>query len=203
MDPVAKIDLDASLHSELVSDNIETTVASTIVETLSEATSYTITATSTTITSTPTTTEESPPPPSLTLNGMATSTTVTTTTTREFLETLSDTLSATATPTPPVPRDTVRWLISQQTFSGAWIFSEQDVLQLTNNKPLDSFTLPQVGQGKEVLDTALAIAVLESRHTVQQNLWYAIVEKARKRLQTVGLSVEQVNKLIDAIKNQL
>ena len=114
-------------------------------------------------------------------------------------QTVSSTIVATMSMSP----DTVRWLISQQKFNGAWTFSEDDVLQLTNNKPFDSFVLPQVGQSKEVLHIALAIAVLESRHANQKNLWNAIVEKARTRLQTLGLSVEQVHMLTDAIKNQL
>ena len=98
--------------------------------------------------------------------------------------------------------DRVRWLIDQQSFNGAWVFSEQDVLTLNNQKPFDAFK-STVSQAKEALHTALAIVVLESRHADQKNLWNAIVHKGRKQLQSSGLTVAQVNRLIDEIKKQL
>ena len=98
--------------------------------------------------------------------------------------------------------DPVRWLIDHQSFNGAWVFSDQDLLKLTNQKPFDSFT-STASQAKEALHTALAIAVLESQHADQKTLWNAIAQKGRKQLQSSGLTVEQVNKLVDDIKNQL
>ncbi|CAF3602122.1 unnamed protein product [Rotaria sordida] len=110
--------------------------------------------------------------------------------------------STIATTTPPLSTDPVRWLIDQQSFNGAWILNENDIKKLTNGKSLSTFT-SNVTKSKDALTTALAIALLELKHTDQKNLWYGIVEKGRKRLSGFGLSNDQINSLINEIKNKL
>jgi hypothetical protein len=98
--------------------------------------------------------------------------------------------------------DPVRWLIDQQSFNGVWTFTDQDVAKLTNGKSLDAIQTT-VTKDKNALCTALAIALLESKHAGQKNLWFAIAEKGRKALQRTGLSAEQINQLINEISKKL
>jgi hypothetical protein len=98
--------------------------------------------------------------------------------------------------------DPVRWLIDQQSFNGAWILNEKDIEKLTNGKSLLTFQ-STITNAKDTLTTALAIAVLELKYADQKTLWYAIAEKGRKQLYSVGLSNEQANTLINEIKKKL
>ncbi|CAF1412354.1 unnamed protein product, partial [Didymodactylos carnosus] len=109
---------------------------------------------------------------------------------------------ATTTTASLLTTDPVRWLIDQQSFNGAWILSEKDVKTLTDGKSLDTFK-STISEAKDTLTTALAIAVLELKYAAQKNLWYGIVEKGRKQLYSFGLSNDQVNALINEIKNKL
>ncbi|CAF3411595.1 unnamed protein product [Rotaria sp. Silwood1] len=114
----------------------------------------------------------------------------------------SDESSDIATTTPLLSADPVRWLIDQQSFNGAWLLNENDIRKLTNGKSLSAF-ISNVTKAKDALTTALAIAILELKHADQKNLWYGVVEKGRKRLSTFGLSNDQINLLINDIKNKL
>ncbi|CAF2826685.1 unnamed protein product [Rotaria sp. Silwood2] len=107
-----------------------------------------------------------------------------------------------ATTTQFVSTDPVRWLIDQQSFNGAWLLNENDIKKLTNGKSLSTF-ISNVTKDKDALTTALAIAILELKHADQKNLWYGVVEKGRKRLSGFGLSSDQINLLINEIKNKL
>ena len=103
---------------------------------------------------------------------------------------------------PYQPNDPVRWLIDRQSFNGAWIFDDQEVSQLTNGKSFSSIKTTG-NRSRDVVTTALAIAVLESKHVGEKNLWQIVVGKARKQLEREGLSKDQINTLIDEIKKQL
>jgi hypothetical protein len=109
---------------------------------------------------------------------------------------------ATTTATTQLATDPVRWLIDQQSFNGAWLLNENDIAKLTKGKSLSVFQ-STVTNTREALTTALAIAVLESKHADQKNLWNAVVGKARKRLSNLGLTDNQVYTLINEIKSKL
>ena len=109
---------------------------------------------------------------------------------------------ASTTSGPVDTSDRVRWLINQQSYNGAWILLDQDLSKLTNGMNLHGFTTTGTYK-KNIMTTAVAIAVLESKHDKQRNLWFAIVDKARKYLQREGLSKTEVDALIDEIKDQL
>ena len=98
--------------------------------------------------------------------------------------------------------DHVRWLIDRQSFNGAWIFDDQEVSQLTNGKSFSSIKTTG-NRSRDVVTTALAIAVLESKHVSEKNLWQIVVGKARKQLEREGLSKDQINALVEEIKKQL
>jgi hypothetical protein len=98
--------------------------------------------------------------------------------------------------------DPVRWLIDQQSFSGAWILNEKDIEKLTKGKSLSTFQ-STITQNKDALTTALAIAVLESTYADEKNLWFGVVGKGRKHLNSFGLSNEQANTLINEMKKKL
>ena len=98
--------------------------------------------------------------------------------------------------------DPVRWLIDQQSFNGAWTIDDKNIEQLTNGKSLSTFQ-STVTKNKDVLTTALAIALLESKYFAQKNLWNAIVEKGRKNLHSYGFNETQINTLINEIKMKL
>ncbi|CAF4944634.1 unnamed protein product [Rotaria sp. Silwood1] len=98
--------------------------------------------------------------------------------------------------------DPVRWLIDQQSFNGAWLLNESDIEKLTNGKSLSTFQSTVI-KNKDTLTTALAIAVLELKYPKQKNLWFAVVDKGRKRLDSFGLTNDQITRLIDEIKNKL
>jgi hypothetical protein len=110
--------------------------------------------------------------------------------------------TAVTTTTNAMSTDPVRWLIDQQTFNGAWVLNENDVQKLTKGKSLSVFQ-STVTKTNEALTTALAIAVLESKHADQKNLWNAVVGKARKRLSSLGLTNDQINTLINEMKSKL
>ncbi|UJR20655.1 hypothetical protein I4U23_023777 [Adineta vaga] len=99
-------------------------------------------------------------------------------------------------------QDPVRWFIDQQSFNGAWKLNDDDIKKLTHGKSLSAFR-STVTQNKDALSTAIAIAILESRHVNDKNLWYAVVAKGRKQLLTFGLNNTQVDLLIDEIKKNL
>ena len=113
-----------------------------------------------------------------------------------------DSESDVATTTKEMSTDPVRWLIDQQAFNGGWPLNENDVQKLTKGKSLNVFQ-STVTKTKEALTTALAIAVLESKHADQKNLWNAVVAKARKRLSNLGLTNNQINTLINDMKSKL
>ena len=98
--------------------------------------------------------------------------------------------------------DPVRWLIDRQSFNGAWTFDDQEVSQLTHGKSFSSIKTTG-NRSRDVVTTALAIAVLESKHGSERSLWQTVADKARKQLERQGLSKDQINALIDEIKNQL
>ena len=108
-----------------------------------------------------------------------------------------------STPKPDtLSSDPVRWLIDQQSFDGAWILTPEHVLKLTNGKSLQSFQ-STITQSNDVLTTALAIAILESKHSSQKTLWFAVAEKSRQQLLRYGLTKDQAKALIDEIKVKL
>jgi hypothetical protein len=114
----------------------------------------------------------------------------------------SDAADASTSTASLINTDPVRWLIDQQSFNGAWTLDEKDIEKLTNGKSLDAFK-SKISEDKDVLTTALAMAVLELKHNDKKSLWYAIVEKGRKRLNSFGLTNDQVNLLINEMKNKL
>ena len=91
----------------------------------------------------------------------------------------SSELHSTTTTRSLLSTDPVRWLIDQQSFNGAWLLNNQDIEKLTNGKSLSVFQ-STVTNNNDALTTAVAIAVLESKHADQKLLWNALVEKARK-----------------------
>ena len=99
-------------------------------------------------------------------------------------------------------KDPVRWLINRQSFNGAWLLNKTDIKRLTNGKSLNTFQ-SILTKNKGALTTAIAIAVLELKYDNEKNLWYGVVQKARKRLHGFGLSSHQVDMLINEIKNKL
>ena len=111
-------------------------------------------------------------------------------------------LSTTTPRMPDETQDLVRWLIDRQSFNGAWILDDQDVSQITSGKSLSSMKLSG-NQSRDVITTALAIAVLESKYGDQKNLWQVVVSKARKQLERQGLTNDQIKSLINEIKNHL
>ncbi|CAF0794617.1 unnamed protein product [Adineta ricciae] len=108
----------------------------------------------------------------------------------------------TTTPGTSLSYDPVRWLIRQQSFNGLWKLSDSDIRTLTSGKELSAFS-SSVTQNRDALSTALVIAVLESKHGQESNLWSAVVSKGRKQLLALGLNSSEVNLLIGEIKQQL
>jgi hypothetical protein len=113
-----------------------------------------------------------------------------------------DSKSVSTTTTTSLSADPVRWLIDQQSFDGAWLLNYEGIEKLTNGKSLSTFQ-STVTKNKDALTTALAIAVLESNYADQKQLWNAVVAKGRKRLNSFGLSDDQINTLINEIKSKL
>ncbi|CAF1384138.1 unnamed protein product [Adineta ricciae] len=109
---------------------------------------------------------------------------------------------STTTPGASLSHDPVRWLIRQQSFNGLWKLSDSDIRTLTSGKELSAFS-SSVTQNRDALSTALVIAVLESKHGQESNLWSAVVSKGRKQLLALGLNSSEVNLLIGEIKQQL
>lgn len=77
--------------------------------------------------------------------------------------------------------DSVRWLIDQQSFDGAWLLDEKDIQKLTNGKSLSTFE-STITQRKYVLTTALVITFLQLKYPDQKNFWHGIVNKGRFRI---------------------
>ena len=96
----------------------------------------------------------------------------------------------------------VRWFIDRQSSNGAWILDDQQVVQITGGKSFNSITVTG-NRSRDVITTALAIAVLESKYNDQKRSWKAAVSKARKQLEREGLSYQEANALIDEIKSQI
>ena len=108
----------------------------------------------------------------------------------------------TTTPGTLLSHDPVRWLIRQQSFNGLWKLSDSDIRTLTNGKELSAFS-SSVTQNTDALSTALVIAVLESKHGQENNLWSAVVSKGRKQLLALGLNSSEMNLLIEEMKKKL
>ncbi|CAF0794597.1 unnamed protein product [Adineta ricciae] len=109
---------------------------------------------------------------------------------------------STTTPGASLSHDPVRWLIRQQSFNGLWKLSDSDIRTLTSGKELSAFS-SSVTQNRDALSTALVIAVLESKHGQESNLWSAVVSKGRKQLLALGLNSSEVNLLIEEMKKKL
>lgn len=98
--------------------------------------------------------------------------------------------------------DHVRWLINKQLFDGTWELKEDEVKMLTEGGTLEKFQ-SNIINNEIVITTAIAISILESKHSDQQDLWHAVVSKARQQLINFGLTQDQVELLIKEIKNKL
>ncbi|CAF3071487.1 unnamed protein product [Rotaria sp. Silwood2] len=103
---------------------------------------------------------------------------------------------------PSANTDSVRWLIDQQSFNGAWILTDDQVQQLTGGKSWTYFK-SKANQDKDVITTALAIALLESQHVKQKNLWFMVADKGRRRLLDFGLNKNEIDLLINEIRSKL
>lgn len=96
----------------------------------------------------------------------------------------------------------VRQLIEQQSFDGAWILTDDEVKQLTTGRSWTYF-VPSISQRKDVITTALVIALLESQHAKQRSLWFMVADKARQQLMNLGLSKNDIDLLLANIKSKL
>ncbi|CAF3677162.1 unnamed protein product [Rotaria sp. Silwood1] len=103
---------------------------------------------------------------------------------------------------PSAAADSIRWLIEKQSFNGAWILSDDQVQQLTGGKSWTYF-ISTINQDKDIITTALAIALLESQHVKQKSLWFMIAEKGRRRLLDFGLSKNEIDLIINEIQSKL
>jgi hypothetical protein len=98
--------------------------------------------------------------------------------------------------------DYVRWLINKQSFNGAWKLTDSDIQELTGGKTIETFKSNIIDMD-DAITTAIVIAVLESKYADQQDLWYAVVDKARQQMINFGLTQDKVDLLITGIKNKL
>jgi hypothetical protein len=98
--------------------------------------------------------------------------------------------------------NSVRKLIEQQSFNGAWILTDDQVQQWTGCKSWTCF-ISTVNQDKDVITTALAIALLESQYVQQKSLWFMVVDKGRRKLLDYRLNKNEIEMLINEIKNKL
>ena len=103
---------------------------------------------------------------------------------------------------PTAAIDFIRKLIQQQSFNGAWILTDDQVKQLTGGKSWTYF-ISTVSKDKDIITTALAIVLLESHYVKQKSLWFMVVEKSRRRLMAYGLNKNQIESLMNEIKNKL
>ena len=83
-----------------------------------------------------------------------------------------------------------------------WSLNESDIGKLTSGKSFSTFQ-STLTNNRDALTTALAIAILESKYSNQKTLWSAVVDKGRKQLSNFGLTDDQINLLIDEMKNKL
>jgi hypothetical protein len=95
-----------------------------------------------------------------------------------------------------------RWLIDRQSFNGAWILTDDEVKQLTGGKSWTYF-ISNVSKDKDVITTALVIALLESQHAKQKSLWFMVADKGRRQLSLGGLNKNEIDLLINEIRNKL
>jgi hypothetical protein len=97
-------------------------------------------------------------------------------------------------------RDIVRQLISKQNFDGSWDMDSKTIEELIGKSLTDLQQWPDT----KVLTSAIIIAVLETRFVSLSSMWYAIVQKARKRLNDVlNKDNKKLDTLIEDIKKQL
>jgi len=98
--------------------------------------------------------------------------------------------------------DRVRQFIDRQSFNGAWILTDKDVAHFTDGKSLSAIKVTGK-RSRDMITTALAIAILESKYSGEMQLWKAVVNKARQELVRQGLTNDEVDALVDEIKIQL
>ncbi|CAF1285751.1 unnamed protein product [Rotaria magnacalcarata] len=96
----------------------------------------------------------------------------------------------------------VREFILRQSFNGTWILTDDEVKQFTQGKSWTYFT-SSISQDKNVITTALVIALLESQHVKQQSLWFMVAVKGRQQLVLLGLTGNNIDLLINEIKSKL
>ncbi|CAF0932997.1 unnamed protein product [Rotaria sordida] len=90
----------------------------------------------------------------------------------------------------------------EQSFNGAWQLTDDDIQLLTGGKTMATFK-SNISDMEDIITTAIAIAVLESKYASQQDLWHAVVDKARQQMINFGLTQDNVDLLINEIKNKL
>lgn len=98
--------------------------------------------------------------------------------------------------------DPVRWLISKQSFNGAWVLSDNEIRILTNQS-LKGKLKSTITTDSNALTTAFAIAYLETKQQNQRDLWSTLVNKARKQLVNYGLSQNDIQSLVNEFQTQL
>ncbi|CAF1202574.1 unnamed protein product [Adineta ricciae] len=98
-------------------------------------------------------------------------------------------------------RNSVQWLIEHQSYNGMWILNDDDIKQLTKGKSWIEFQ-STITHNKDIITTSLVIALLESKYADQLNLWILLTEKARNQMINLGLNKDNINSLIQQIKDK-
>jgi hypothetical protein len=100
-------------------------------------------------------------------------------------------------------QDIVRHLIGKQKFDGLWNLDSESIENSTG-KSLEEFQLTKSYTNGDILISILVIAVLETRFTMFESWWHAIVQKSRKRLtELLGNDSKSLDTLLAEIRRQL
>ena len=103
---------------------------------------------------------------------------------------------------PSNDQDIVRHLIDKQKFDGLWDIDSQAVKNLTG-KTLADFLSGNSQVDRQVLVSAIIIAVLETRFASLATMWHGIVQKARKRLiDLLGTDSKKLDELLENVRKQ-
>jgi hypothetical protein len=104
---------------------------------------------------------------------------------------------------PSNDQDIVRHLINKQKFDGLWDLESQAVENLTG-KTLAEFQSINSQVDRQVLLSAIIIAVLETRFAAFATMWHGVIQKARKRLtDLLGTDSKNLDHLLENVLKQL
>jgi hypothetical protein len=104
---------------------------------------------------------------------------------------------------PSNDEDIVRYLINKQNFDGLWN-SDSTIIQRLTGKPLSTFQSINTEIDASILTSLIIILIIETRFSTYSSLWHGVMQKARKRINTL-LNNDSANleTLFENIRQQL